>query len=114
MSVYKCYTGMPRIREEQTPGELNNLINLSHMFQLPELETICINIMNEEEDLNPSIVSYINYQTGKQMKSMLLNKKLLSDVVFVVEGGSLEVCCMFFLHKTSCNFINNIYVDRMQ
>ena len=62
------------------------MINLSRMFNLPQLETICVNSKNEEEFLNPSIGTFLNDETGQKMKQMFLNSPLLSDITFNVEG----------------------------
>ena len=63
-------------------------MNLSRMFKLPQLETICVNISNDEDFLNPSIGTYINDETGRAMQEMFLNKPALADIVFKVQGDA--------------------------
>jgi hypothetical protein len=55
---------------------------------LSSLATICTNIENGAEFLNPSIVTDLNDETGKQMKTMFFNQSSMADVIFRVEGKS--------------------------
>ena len=87
-SLLLTFSGQPGFTEDMSEEDLDNVINVSRMFQLPELETICRNVRSEEEFLNPSIGTYLNDETGKHMKEMFLNEDKLSDVVFMVEGKS--------------------------
>ena len=48
-------SGIPHFPGDISEEELDNVINVSRMFKLERLETICQNIKNEEEFLNPSI-----------------------------------------------------------
>ena len=80
------YTGVPHFPDDISEEDLDNVVNVSKLFFLPELETICRNIKSDEEFLNPSIGTYLNDETGKRMKEMFLNEDKLSDVVFKVEG----------------------------
>ena len=78
--------------KENTSGDdinNDNIIKVARLFQLSRLETICLNIKNEEEFLNPSIGPYLNDETGKRMKKLFLNQPLLADIVFKVEGERL-------------------------
>ena len=47
--------GVPHFPDDISEEELDNVINVSRMFKLSQLETICRNIKSEEEFLNPSI-----------------------------------------------------------
>ncbi|ELT89665.1 hypothetical protein CAPTEDRAFT_145181 [Capitella teleta] len=73
--------------------DLDNVCNISRVFEMPELITICENITSGEEFLNPSIGTYLNDETGKKMKEMFLNQDRLTDVTFIVEGTKI------FAHK---------------
>ena len=80
-------TGIPSLSTEDTEEDIENVIRLSKMFKLPQLETICNNITQENEFLNPSIGTFLNDETGKKLKEMFLNQDKLCDIVFDVEGN---------------------------
>ena len=69
---------------------------MSRLFKLPQLETICINQRSEEDFLNPSIGTYLNDETGKRMKDIFLNKPLLADIAFNVEGKTSHLHFVLF------------------
>ncbi|KAK0053158.1 rho-related protein racA [Biomphalaria pfeifferi] len=83
------YTGSPNVPEDADETEIKELKRLAGIFQLYYLSTICDNILNEEDFLNPSIGSYINDETGAKMKELFMNQEVYSDVVFVVEGTQI-------------------------
>lgn len=82
-----------------------NLINLARMFELIELKSICENILNEREFLNPSVSSFLCDRNGGRLKELFLNSLDTSDVVFIVKGSVWS-----FLTKFT-NFINNFVND---
>ncbi|CAC5402033.1 RHOBTB1_2 [Mytilus coruscus] len=84
------YTGVPKIPEinDDLP-ELQELCRVAKIFKLSMLETICRNIENEEDFLNPSIGTYLNDETGKEMKSLFFNQPSFCDVIFRVEDQSI-------------------------
>lgn len=63
-----------------------DLINVARMFELIELKTICENVLNEREYLNPSLGSAVCDRTGGRLKDLFLNCVDTSDVVFIVKG----------------------------
>ena len=77
---------MPHLPEDIGEEALDNLIYLSRVIQEPQLETICINVMNDAESLNPSLGLFRNDETAKKLKDMFLNNETLADIVFNVEG----------------------------
>lgn len=83
------FPGLPNVPEDADETEIKELKRLAGIFQLHYLSTICDNILNEEDFLNPSIGSYINDETGAKMKELFMNQEVYSDVVFVVEGKLL-------------------------
>ena len=78
--------------------DLVDLRKASSTFRLPELDTVAKNLQNEEEFLNPSIGTYLNDQTGQRAKWLFLNKQVLSDVRFKVEG---RLCALSLLSCSS-------------
>ena len=78
--------GIPNFKDDTSDETLDEVISASRLFQLSHLETICVNIKNDEEFLNPSIGTFLNDETGQKMKDLFLNKPLLADVTFTVEG----------------------------
>ncbi|CAH1773133.1 unnamed protein product [Owenia fusiformis] len=87
------YTGVPVLKDETPTDDLNDLKHAAITFNLPQLVTICENIEQDMEFLNPSIGTYLNDETGAKLKKMFLNKPLLADIIFIVEGTKV------FAHK---------------
>ena len=79
---------MPTFVGDVSEEELDLLIQASRTFELPQLETICVNQRNEEEFLNPSIGTYLNDETGVKMKDMFFNNQEHADISFKVGGKS--------------------------
>mgnify|MGYP003691641323 CR=1 FL=1 len=78
---------MSTLKKEKEKRELAmNLINLARMFELIELKSICENILNEREFLNPSVSSFLCDRNGGRLKELFLNSLDTSDVVFIVKG----------------------------
>jgi len=82
-------------------GLLSNTANvpllkpLSSNFQMPYLENYCDNIINNITELNPSIGTYLNDETGSRALEYFLNKALYSDLKFQVPDGTV-----FYGHKS--------------
>ena len=79
---------MPRFPDpdEVSENELRELQRVAVIFKLSDLETICTNMLTEQEFLNPSIGTYLNDETGKKMKKLFFNSSEKADVVFKVAG----------------------------
>ncbi|XP_041371650.1 rho-related protein racA-like [Gigantopelta aegis] len=85
------YTGVPKLPEDDVDqvkmaATLKELRYAARVFKLPQLETICDNIVREEEFLNPSIGTFLNDETAARMKQLFFNQPEYADVVFCVEG----------------------------
>ena len=85
-------TGEPRFPdpEEVSEDEIKDLNKVAAIFKLSHLQTICNNLLTEQEFLNPSIGTFLNDETGAKMKELFFNQSERADVVFNVEG-------MFFI-----------------
>lgn len=73
-------------KNEEKREKAMDLINVARMFELIELKTICENVLNEREYLNPSVGSAVCDRTGGRLKDLFLNCVDTSDVVFIVKG----------------------------
>lgn len=80
------YTGLPGFNDDTEKIVIAEVLKLAEMFHLSWLVKICVNILKEEDFLNPSIGTYLNDETGKTMKELFMDKQHLSDVAFCVEG----------------------------
>jgi len=79
------YTGLPGIPAGAcTHPCLPELEAAAAAFSSEQLETICKNIEEGREVLNPSIGTFLNDETGKEAKALLLGKELFADVSFKV------------------------------
>ena len=74
------------------------LQNAASTFCLPMLDSIVKNLQTGGKFLNPSIGTYLNDQTGQRAKWLFLNKLVLSDVRFKVEG---RLCAVSLLSCSS-------------
>lgn len=82
-------SGLPGLEDNETEEELNDLKQAAEKFRLPYLSTICDNVTEEQDFLNPSIGTYLNDETGAKLKSLFFNRPTHADVVFNVEGKNL-------------------------
>ena len=78
--------GLPNLSEESSEEDLESLINLAKVFQLPSLVNICNNLKDEEAALNASIATCINDERRLKMKEIFLNQPTLADISFDVQG----------------------------
>lgn len=74
------YTGIATI--EGKSDHVQDISNLATLFDLGELTAICSNVMDDDQELNPSIGTWINDRTGEVMKQLFCNKPLFSDIQF--------------------------------
>lgn len=83
------FSGVPRFpdMDDVNEEELRELERVAGIFKLTHLQTICTNIISEQEFLNPSIGTYLNDETGARLKDLFLNQPERADVVFNVEGA---------------------------
>tara|TARA_R110002050_G_scaffold53365_3_gene121419 strand:+ start:36 stop:1868 length:1833 start_codon:yes stop_codon:yes gene_type:complete len=81
------YTGMCKIVSKADMVEETR--EVADLFQCEELGTICANVLEDNEFLNPSIGTYLNDLWGEKAREMFENKSLLADIIFEV-GKSKE------------------------
>jgi len=68
---------------------LETLISLSKTFELDYLTNFVENIQRGDEDLNPSIGTFLSDETGKKMLDIYFNKDTISDVTFEADGKNI-------------------------
>ncbi len=78
------YTGIVELTKDSEL--LDDTIAMATLFNLPELQLICENAKKDDEFLNPSIGTWLNDRNSSVAKQLFLDKALLSDVRFRVEG----------------------------
>ncbi|WAR24340.1 RACA-like protein [Mya arenaria] len=85
------YSGVPRFPDpdEVSEDEIKDLERVAKIFRLSYLETICNNLLTEQEFLNPSIGTFLNDETGARMKQLFFNNADGADVVFNVGGSHI-------------------------
>lgn len=82
------YTGIATIRDKL--DGVQDLLAAAELFGLEHLATICRNVMDDSEFLNPSIGTWLNDEAGAVAKQLFLNRPLFSDVAFEVEGKRIH------------------------
>lgn len=91
LSFMRCleflYTGYTDLNKDS--NELDRTIIAAQLLNLPELQMICENAMQDQDFLNPSIGTWLNDRNSSIAKELFLNKPLMSDVKFVVEGETV-------------------------
>ena len=67
-------------------ADIRELDRVAGLFKLPQIQTICSNVLTEQEFLNPSIGTYLNDLTGANMKQLFLNQPDIADIKFQIDG----------------------------
>ena len=82
------FTGVPKLpdSDEISEEDIRDLDRVAGLFKLSHLQTICTNILTEQDFLNPSIGTYLNDLTGANMKKIFFNQPDIADVKFNVDG----------------------------
>ncbi|XP_071100779.1 rho-related protein racA-like [Haliotis cracherodii] len=80
------YTGTPRLSDDVSDEHLEDLIRVAKIFRLPQLMTICRNVLNDEDILNSTISAFLNDETAFKMKELYFNQPEEADVVFDIGG----------------------------
>ena len=88
--IISLSTGVPRLTEDTPDTEIAEVRRAASLFSLPYLTTICDNLEQEQDFLNPSIGTFLNDETSAQIKKLFFNKPLLADVVFLL-GSKIVV-----------------------
>ncbi|KAL9981519.1 hypothetical protein ACROYT_G010227 [Oculina patagonica] len=83
------YTGSPDISEDEDQNFVKEIQVVAEKFQLAWLSEFCSNLLKGDSFLNPSIGTWLNDKTGQEAKKVFLNKPLLADVKFCVEGTTV-------------------------
>ncbi|XP_064402043.1 rho-related protein racA-like [Halichondria panicea] len=78
------YTGVVEL-DKESEG-FSETIKISQLLNLSELELMCENARKGEEFLNQKIITWLNDRHASVTKQLFLNKRLFSDVCFLVEG----------------------------
>ena len=88
----RYFPGLPNVDPDEEPGCVEKLMNLSQLWELNLLESICANIQNEEPHLNPSLAVSHNTEMGERLTSDFLHTNKWTDVSFDVEGNWQDLC----------------------
>ena len=97
------FSGDPDFCAGEEAVIVEKLISLSQLWQLHLLESVCVNIQNEEPDLNPSIADTHTTEIGERLAKDFLIATKWTDVSFRVEG-ILRIFCISML--ISCLFLS--------
>lgn len=73
---------------------VKEIYHMAKRFQFPELAECCKNVLDNENYLNIDTCKAANERRTQVIRQLFLNKPLLSDVIFLVEGKR------FYAHKT--------------
>ena len=90
----RYFPGLPNVAPDEEPGSVEKLMNLSQLWELNLLESICVNIQNEEAHLNPSIATSHNTEMGEKLARDFLHTNKWADVSFDVEGNLQYLCIL--------------------
>lgn len=91
--------------DDVSDEEVRDLDRVAGIFKLSYLQTICQNILTEQEFLNPSIGTYLNDETGATMKELFFNQSDGADVVFNVAGKSALISYVV-IYKNRLTLLN--------
>jgi len=76
------YTGMVTLKNKT--DRVQETMEMGRLFACEEIVTIGQNVLDNDPDLNPSLGTYLNDQSGAKAKELFLNKVFWSDVSFRV------------------------------
>ena len=65
---------------------VKEMLKMAEIAKIPELAQCCENALNKQDYLNNRICNIANERRKQTMRELFLNKPLLSDVKFLVEG----------------------------
>eukprot|EP01126_Amoeba_proteus_P054190 TRINITY_DN6652_c0_g1_i11.p1 TRINITY_DN6652_c0_g1~~TRINITY_DN6652_c0_g1_i11.p1 ORF type:complete len:632 (-),score=135.07 TRINITY_DN6652_c0_g1_i11:348-2243(-) len=103
------YTGVLSTNEKEL---MEPLKSHAEMFEVPHLSTYCSNVQDGLEELNPSIGTWLNDQTGEKAIELFFNKPLFSDVTFNVTQDGVT----FFAHKAMvsarCTVLQRMFASK--
>jgi len=72
--------------DDLSDNDRSDLVKVAKLFRCEYLETVCVNVCNNEEFLNPSIGTFLNDEMGHFMRQHFLNTPTYADIIFKVEG----------------------------
>jgi len=85
------YTGMVTLTNKG--DRVQETMELARLFACEEMVTIGQNVIDNDPDLNPSLGTYLNDQSGAKAKELFLNKVLWSDVSFYTADSPAPIPC---------------------
>jgi len=66
---------------------------VANLFACEEMSTIGKNVLDNDPDLNPSLGTYLNDQSGSKAKELYLNKAMWSDVMLCAPDSPAPISC---------------------
>ncbi|XP_067940583.1 rho-related protein racA-like [Watersipora subatra] len=96
------YAGVIAFNEPPNDEMLDSLKQFSELFSLPYLKQTCENIENDEEELNPSIGTFLSDTTAAKIKELFFNSPQKADIKFIFEDKEV------FAHKCLLSARNKI------
>jgi len=85
------YTGMVTLRNKT--DRVQETMETARLFACEEMVTIGQNVLENDPDLNPSLGTYLNDQSGAKAKELFLNKRLWSDVSLCAPDSPAAIPC---------------------
>ncbi|KAH3743763.1 rac gtpase [Pelomyxa schiedti] len=101
------YTGLPGIPTSAAADPVvQQLTTAATAFGSEHLGTICKNIEEGRDMLNPSIGTWLNDETGKEAKALFLGHETMADGAFLVQGKTVPVHKSFL--KARCSVLASL------
>jgi len=88
------YTGMVTLKNQS--DKVRETMEIARVFACEEMVTIGQNVLDRDPDLNPSLGTYLNDQSGAKAKELFLDRPLWSDIHFAAADSRAPLLC----HKT--------------
>ena len=101
-----CYTGSVDLAGRG--DALDETVAAAEAFGCEELVTICDNVRNGDEWLNPSIATFVNDRVGERAKQRFMNRPHLADVVFHVGPAANPVYAHLPVLQTRCRALYDL------
>jgi len=85
------YTGMVTLRDKK--DRVHDTMTAARLFACEEMITIGQNVLDSDPDLNPSLGTYLNDQSGAKAKELFLSKAVWSDVLMSASDSPAGIPC---------------------
>jgi len=106
------YTGMVTLRDKK--DRVQETMSIARLFVCEEMVTIGQNVLDNDPDLNPSLGTWLNDQSGAKAMELYLNKVLFSDVTLRAQDSPAPIPCHKALIMCRSTVVTTLVLEAKQ